>query len=208
MAGNMGRQFTPYITPERRHEVEAHMPGVYVGSRQYPAPTRHGEPGSLSKPGREQMITAHKIARTIMKSDLPAEHLEGLTAIRTGSRMSPGTRMQYAAFVDKPTGYIETGHQFNPKHKLSRSERDVRQRDLVHEIGHHQDPWSHEPGRSGSAIEARAENFADAYKGATKTHVPAIYDDPENMALSQEQKKTYSRVRQSGAMPAGRGSRI
>lgn len=191
---HLGTQFSPYITPERRYAVEAAMPPVYTGNSQNEA-TPTLVPGNMGKRGRDGMLTQHRVARTIMKSDVPPEHLAGLTHIQVGTRLSPGTRMQYTGYIGSNAGFIQAADRFNGSAPGGRYQRDVRQRDLVHEIGHHQDPEAHDPQRSIGRVEAHAENYADTYTGGSRHNILATYDDPANNVLSLRQKVYYSRVR-------------
>jgi hypothetical protein len=195
-----GKQFSPYITPERRHEVEAAMPPVYIGKSQNEA-TPTLRPGNMGKRGKEGMSVQHKVAREIMRSDVPVEHLKGIEHIQVGTRLPPGTAartMSYteAAPADKQgKSYIEAQPHYDTAHSTTHYQRDQRQRVMVHEIGHHNDPASRDLNASSGEREANAENYADKYQGAMKHNTPPVYDDPNNAALSSKQMGNYSMSR-------------
>ena len=188
-----------------------HSIHVYAYGRPRTYPTCGcGQAGSTGKRGRDAMLTQHRITRIIAASDVPAAHLHGIAFIKTGQRLSPGTDAQYETYAKENTsGSIRIASRLsntrqdgagNPSdHHEPRAVRDVRQRTLVHEIGHHQDDSKHEPntGPMLGMKEARAENYADVHLGATKTTPEAVYDDPGNRALSPLQLKAYAQTRVS-----------
>jgi hypothetical protein len=155
------------------------------------------------------MLTQHRITRIIAASDVPAAHLKGIDFIKTGQRLSPGTHAQYETYAkENAPGSIRiasrlsntrqdgAGFPLRDYHE-PRAVRDVRQRVLVHEIGHHQDDSKNElnTGPVLGMKEARAENYADVHLGATKTTPEAMYDNPRNRALSPLQLKAYAQTR-------------
>src|ERR1017187_9105188 len=193
-------EFTPYITPERRHEVEAAMPPVFVGKSQNEA-TPKLVPGNMGKRGKDAMHTQHKVARQIMRTDVPVEHLKGIEHIQVGTKLPDGTEartMSYtpSAPADKQgKSYMEMRPHYDTKHDTTHSQRDQRQRTMVHEIGHHNDPASRDLTSNEGTREANAENYADKYQGTMKHATPPVYDDPENAALSSRQMVNYSATR-------------
>lgn len=186
-----------YIPPERRHAIEQAMPPVYVGKTQTEA-TPHLSPGNMGKRGRQHALIAQRVARDIMQSTIPPEHLQhGIDRIQVGLRLSEGTRAQYMAYTANDHGYIQTADRYDAKQPSTRVQRESRRRDLVHEIGHVQDPRTHDEYliRHTGRKEAFAENYADQHLGPTKNTVPAVYDDPNNYALSPRSQLTYARER-------------
>jgi hypothetical protein len=184
-------QYGVYIPPERVHEVERAMPPVYTGKNQNEA-TPTLQPGNMGKRGRDQMHIQRRVAMDIMQSDVPAEHLQGIMRISTGQRLAPGVRASYGARVMDSKGAIVSANKYAP---APRAQREERRRTLVHEIGHHQDPETHVRHHSTGEVEARAENYADHFTGATRTNPPSTYDDPKNIAIAGYQRTLYSRAR-------------
>ncbi len=192
---HLGLQFGVYIPPERVHSVQMAMPPVFVGTSQVAASgTGPGDrpTADMGKRGRDQMHIANRVASDIMASDIPTEHLKGITHIKTGQRLRPGTSAQYRASVHDSRGFIQHGDKYGAE---NRADREVRRRTLVHEIGHHQDPETHDRSQSQGRVEARAENYADHFIGATKTAVPSVYDNPKNIAIAGYQRTLYSKTR-------------
>ena len=193
-------EFTPYITPERRHEVEAAMPPVFVGKSQNEA-TPKLMPGNMGKRGKEGMSVQHKVAREIMRTGVPVEHLKGIEHIQVGTRLPPGTAATTSSYTaqapaDKQgKSYMEMRPHYDTKHDTTHSQRDQRQRTMAHEIGHHNDPASRDLASNSGEREANAENYADKYQGTMKHATPPVYDDPENAALSSRQMVNYSATR-------------
>jgi hypothetical protein len=224
MASLNKQQFSPYIPPERVREVNAAMPPVFVGSspnaeardaRTSPANPR----GASGKLAVGRMRAKHALARDIMQSGVPVGHLQGIDSIRLGKHLSPGTRAMTHTYLgtmrngSPPTpevlahkghSVIDFASKYGPNVPLAqgdavnpgnRASREERRRDLVHEIGHHNDPLSTDQFTSIGVNEATAENYADTYLGPTKTTVPSTYDDPANNALTRGQKASYAKVR-------------
>jgi hypothetical protein len=193
-------EFTPYITPERRHEVEAAMPPVFIGKSQNEA-TPTLRPGNMGKRGKDGMSVQHKVAREIMRSDVPVEHLKGIEHIQVGTRLPPGTTGRTMSYTDaapknkQGKSYMELAPHYNTGQPTTHFQRDQRQRTMVHEIGHHKDPASRDLTSNSGEREANAENYADKYQGAMKHPTAPVYDDPENGALSSKQMVNYSAAR-------------
>jgi hypothetical protein len=194
------KQFSPYITPERRHEVENAMPPVYVGASRNEA-TPEMRPGNMGKAGHDAMIEQHHVARTIMQSAVPVADLAGISMIRTAQRLSGNVAARHVItgvgreqilsgqgneHIDSSRRYSgqlskasqKQGHaETHPR----RSSRNTYQRDLVHEIGHHVDYQNNPEGayRSQPLKEAYAENYADAH---VRTNVPETSSYDYNLA--------------------------
>ena len=194
-------EFTPYITPERRHEVEAAMPPVYIGKSQNEAHPMLNGPGNMGKHGKDGMLTQHKVAREIMRTDVPVEHLKGIEHIQVGTRLPPGEQartMSYTTAAPKDKqghSYMIMAPHYDDKHDTTHFQRDQRQRTMAHEIGHHNDPAARDLASNSGEREANAENYADKYQGTMKHATPPVYDDPENAALSSRQMVNYSATR-------------
>lgn len=225
-ADHLGNQFSPYIKPERRHEVEAAMPPVYVGSSMNQAPVRRvpgphagglqqprGNVVGASKPAVSKLRAQQHVARAIMSSDVSAEDLKGIAAIQVGQALSPGVHAQYETTTrpDAP-GKIRVRDRFKTGENIratdtagvpnTHAQRDKRQRDLVHEIGHHVDPDTHQKYIPQGRKEAFAENYADSHVGNTRTKAPSVYDDPSNEAMKYSAIYRDSRT-QPKYTPAG-----
>jgi hypothetical protein len=205
-------QFGVYIPPERVREVQKAMPPVYTGKNQNEA-TPTLAPGNMGKRGRDQMRIAKRVARDIMESDIPVGHLRGIMRISVGQRLGDGVRARYMANPWDSKGRIESADHYDARHQYDddvtygmtvsrRNQREQRRRDLVHEIGHHQDPETHDRLRAQGAVEGRAENYADHFIGATRTNPPSVYDDPRNVAIAGYQRTLYSKIRAYSKTPA------
>src|ERR1039458_8219264 len=149
------KQFSAYITPERRHEVENAMPPVYVGAAKNAAKTQRfgaespGSPvGAAGKRELGQMKEQHHVARMLMQSDVPVADLAGLDSIRTGQRLTNNAAAQHVAAAPDYKTMVNGGasEHIQSMRRYStgtehppRADRDTYQRELVHEIGHHVD---------------------------------------------------------------------
>ena len=184
------KQFSSYITPERRHEVENAMPPVYVGSSPNAAQSARCSPdnpqGAAGKLAIGRMKEQHHVARMLMQSDVPVADLAGLDSIRTGQRLTNNAAAQHVAAAPDYKTMVSGGasEHIQSMRRYStgtehppRADRDTYQRELVHEIGHHVDYRDSPQDVYGSvpAKEAMAENYADAHV-VTRTPATSVYD--------------------------------
>jgi hypothetical protein len=197
-------QYPRGYTPERMQDVRANMPPVANMGGQVTMGVRLSDEDP--NPGQESDYTARAFAR----SQVPAEHLKGVTAIYT-SHPSHGNAGHYTMDRRDPSkGTIEmTDSAVSPvKGPTRRATRKARQdhadrfeRTAVHENGHHMEDVYRPTSLAG--MEATAENYADKYTSPGNTTKPA-YDRPQaqqNLTRRGGNPKDYQELRQAGTMP-------
>jgi hypothetical protein len=188
-------------------EADARRPGEHATRGEHGRAGHHGVRLSDDdpNPGQEADYTLGQA-----RSQVPAEHLKGVTAVYT-SHPSSGNAGHYTMDRRDPSkGTIEmTDSAVSPvKGPTRRATRKARQehgdrfeRTIVHENGHHMEDVYRPTSLAG--MEATAENYADRFTRPGNTTRPA-YDRPQAMAnLSRRggRPEDYKELRQAGTMP-------
>lgn len=182
------QQFSPYIPPERLHEVE----GAVQGFKQRPFDEKH-------------------LVRHLAGTQVPVEHMKGITGINGSMRgMGEGIAATYTAGNKKGEGRIDLS--FSAKDAGNgQQQRDISRSVTAHEIGHH---VAHVHGEAAymrsskqfsdnttalGMSEGEADNYAHAHV-KTRGDVTSGYDR-EKYSIGKRFTEGYNNARQQGIQP-------
>lgn len=152
-------------------------------------PVRTRDNGQLVSNAAEH----RRVLRAYMKSEIPAAHLHGLTAIHTDDIPDAPDSANYTS----PEKIIRTG--WNLRDGGDRVSQAEDQHALLHELGHHRttriQSWA-----SDAQQEAMADNYAVKFRSAQFKDIAGStpYEDTAEAAPRKKWSREYRATRRSG----------